>query len=82
MIKLDLAGVRQEDIKVNINGNFLSVSGRRVDLAREAGFQLQSLEIAYGEFERVFEFPVSIEGARFLTDFRNGMLLVRILLGE
>ena len=82
LIKLDLAGVRQEDIKVNINGNFLSVSGRRVDLAREAGFQLQSLEIAYGEFERVFEFPVSIEGARFLTDFRNGMLLVRILSGE
>ncbi len=82
LIKLDLAGVRREDIVVNISRNFLSVSGKRADLAREAGFQLQSMEIAYGEFERVFEFPVSIEGARFLTDFRDGMLLVRILLGE
>ena len=82
LIKLDLAGVRREDIVVNISRNFFSVSGKRADLAREAGFQLQSMEIAYGEFERVFEFPVSIEGARFLTDFRDGMLLVRILLGE
>lgn len=82
LIKLELAGVRRKDISVNISRNFLSVSGRRADLAREAGFQLQSMEIAYGEFERVFEFPVSIEGARFLTDFRDGMLLVRILIGE
>jgi len=37
------------------------------------------MEIVYSEFERGFEFPVSIENARILTEFRNGMLLVRII---
>jgi len=43
------------------------------------GLRLKSMEIVYSEFERGFEFPVDIENARILTEFRNGMLLVRII---
>ncbi len=80
LIKLELAGVRFEDLQLRVTGNFLSVAGRRVDFERERGLRLKSMEITYSEFERGFEFPVSIEQARILTDFRNGMLLIRILL--
>lgn len=79
-LKLELAGVRLDDIKLRVTGNFLSIAGRRVDFEREQGLKLKSMEITYSQFERSFEFPVSIEHAQLLTDFRNGMLLVRILL--
>ncbi len=78
VIKLELAGVRPQDVQLQVCGNFLGISGRRVDLAREQGLRLKSMEIAYAEFERGFEFPVSIEGARIETEFRDGMLFVRI----
>ncbi len=82
LIKLELAGVRREDVRLHVRGNFLSIAGRRVDVERqrERGLRLRSMEITYAEFERGFEFPRSIEQARILTDFRNGMLLVRIAL--
>ncbi len=80
VIKLELAGVRPQDVQLQICGNFLGVSGRRVDLAREQGLRLKSLEITYAEFERGFEFPVSIEGAQIETEFQDGMLFVRITL--
>ncbi len=82
LIKLELAGVRPEDVHLQVRGNFLSISGRRVDVERrhEPGLRVQSMEIAYAEFERAFEFPRNIEQARIVTEFRHGMLLVRILL--
>ena len=82
LLKLELAGVRQDDIQINIRHNFLCIKGKRADIALEAGFRVQAMEINYGEFERVFEFPVSLENAHFISDFRNGMLLVRIIRGN
>jgi len=79
LIKLELAGVRPEDVRLRVCENFLAISGRRVDEQDMPGLRLKSMEIVYSEFERGFEFPVDIENARILTEFRNGMLLVRII---
>ncbi len=79
LIKLELAGVRPEDVRLRVCDNFLAISGRRLDEQDTQGLRLKSMEIVYSEFERGFEFPVSIENARILTEFRNGMLLVRII---
>lgn len=79
LIKLELAGVRPEDVTLRVCGNFLTISGRRVDEQDTRGLRLKSMEIVYSEFERGFEFPVNIEKARLSTEFRNGMLLVTIL---
>ena len=82
LLKLELAGVKPTDIELHTRHNFLCIKGNRADVALEAGFRVQSMEITYGEFERVFEFPMSLENAHLVTDFRNGMLLVRIMLGN
>ena len=36
------------------------------------------MEIAYSHFERALELPDDLERVRVVTEFRNGMLLVRI----
>lgn len=80
LIKLELAGIRPEDIHLRVSGNFLSIAGRRFDFESEHGLRLKLMEISYSEFERGFEFLTPIDQAQIMTEFRNGMLHVRILM--
>ena len=36
------------------------------------------MEISYSTFERTLELPVDLEPARIATEYKDGMLLVRI----
>jgi HSP20 family molecular chaperone IbpA len=80
--KFDLAGVRLEDIDVQVAGRCLHVSGVRKDWLIQEGCHYHSLEIAYSRFERQLEFPVDLSHAAVSTDYQAGMLLVRITLED
>jgi HSP20 family protein len=82
LVKLDLAGVRPEDINVLARGNTLIVQGERHDCQREEGTYFQSMEICYSRFERHIELPLDLGHAHITTEFDAGMLLVRIRTGE
>ena len=76
--KFDLAGVRLEDIDLEIKERRLRLSGLRRDWLIQEGCHYHSLEIAYSRFERDIEFPADLTNARIRTDYEAGMLLVRI----
>ncbi len=78
LVKLEVAGVRPEEIEVSIRGHFLMVCGRRRDWIMEDRRQCYSLEISYTSFQRRFELPCDLEHARVTSEYRDGMLLVRI----
>ncbi len=78
LCKVDLAGVRPEDLRVELEDSRLRVSGLRRDIHREAGWQQHTLEIAYSRFERTVELPHEVAGADLETSYRQGMLLIRI----
>ena len=78
LAKFDLAGVRPEDIRLAVEGRTLRVQGVRRDYTLEEGCHYHCLEIAYSEFERQVEFPISLEQAVITTEYQAGMLLVRI----
>jgi HSP20 family protein len=78
VVKFDLAGVRPEDIAVSFDGSRLSVSGIRRDLFVEEGYNSYSMEISYSRFERTIRLSGAIKPARVITDYRDGMLLVRV----
>jgi HSP20 family protein len=78
LAKFDLAGVRPEDIQLHVEGTRLSVQGIRRDCEMEADCCYHRLEIAYSQFERQVEFPVSLDEAHITTEYQAGMLLVRI----
>jgi HSP20 family protein len=78
LFKLDLAGVRPEDVTVSVCGRCLSVRGCRRDRVVTEGCQPYQLEIAYSQFERTFEMPCNLDSARIVTEYRDGMLLVTI----
>jgi HSP20 family protein len=78
MLKFDLAGVNPDEISVSLRGRFLTVSGCRRDCTTEEGCRHYLMEISYSRFERTIELPCCLEPARIATDYRDGMLLVRI----
>lgn len=79
LVKFELAGVRDEEIELEVHGRYLVLRGRRVDSHMETGSECQSMEIAYTGFERVVQLPRSVEHARLETDYQHGIFLVRII---
>lgn len=78
LIKMDLAGVRDHEIEVRVQGARLIVSGSRRDQTAREGWQLYQMEISYNRFERVLEFPERLEGMTMRSTHREGMLLIEI----
>jgi len=75
-VKLELAGVRAEDVEVAVEGRRLSIGGMRRDRPMDDAHRAYSMEIAYNQFLRSIEFPDSLDGLRVSTEYRDGMLLV------
>jgi HSP20 family protein len=78
LVKLDLAGVRPEDVQVTVHGDCLTVRGIRRDCSLEEGCRHYQMEIAYSTFERSLTLPVNLDRARVEAEHRQGMLLIHI----
>lgn len=82
IIFVDLAGVPAGTIDVHAETDRLTIRGRRPapepacrrsDLA-----QLLALEIDQGAFERVLDLPQQVNPAGLTTDYRDGLLEIRL----
>lgn len=82
LIKFDLAGVRVEDIVISARNSTLLITGTRRDPVAEEGWAHYSMEIPYSRFERSVTLPQNVERARILTEYRDGMLLIRVRFDE
>jgi HSP20 family protein len=78
LLKFDLAGVRPEDVNVQISGSRVTVSGLRRDWMLEEGASYYSMEISYNRFERSVQLPSTLELASYSLESRNGILFIRI----
>jgi HSP20 family protein len=79
LVKFELPGVRPEDLVLRVGGAGLTVQGVRRDCClSESDCRHQSLEIAYGRFERHVPLPVSLEQAHITSEYQAGMLLVHV----
>jgi HSP20 family protein len=78
LVKLDLAGVCPKEISVTVCGHQLKIRGCRRDWVRQEGQRHYRMEIDYSCFERSIELPCDLERAQIGTDYRDGMLLIRI----
>ena len=77
LVKIELAGVSAEDIKIEIQGNSLYVAGcRRDKTCATTGFSYQQMEITYSHFEKTLEFPSSISEAKLEHNYQDGLLMI------
>jgi HSP20 family protein len=82
VFKLDLAGVKPDDVQVTAEGSLLHVAGRRRDCRVEKPERYVSMEITYGRFERTFQLPVRLDRCKIESQLGDGLLLIRVSVQE
>jgi len=78
VVKVELAGVSPEEIKIEIRENILYLAGCRKDKSCASGVSYQQMEISYTNFEKTLKFPSPIDGARVEHNFENGLLIIHL----
>ncbi len=79
IVKVELAGVSVEDVVIEIQGKFLSISGVRKDRTCTIGLTFQQMEIRYSQFQKTLEFDSSIERASLEHNFEDGLLMIHLV---
>ena len=78
VIKVELAGIRKEDLEISVEGARLTISGARRDECRSGKCNFQVMEIHYGAFESVVELPAGFDLAQARASYQNGFLRVDV----
>ncbi|HZW39510.1 MAG TPA: Hsp20/alpha crystallin family protein [Ignavibacteriaceae bacterium] len=75
-IRLDLPGMKKEDVKINMENNMLSISGERKQEKESDNSKYHRVERVYGKFYRSFTLPESIEHEKIDAEFKDGQLTI------
>ena len=78
IVKLDLAGIRAEDLEIELRDTLLTIRGCRRDTHYREGFVYHQMEITYSRFEKQIQFPAPIEGASVVRDYSDGFLIIKL----
>jgi HSP20 family protein len=78
VVKVELAGIRREDLELAVEGSRLLITGQRPDGSRMPGIKFLVMEIHYGSFECVIEVPSGYDLCQARAAYQNGFLRVDI----
>ena len=78
VVKVELAGMRREDLELTVEGNRLKISGQRPDGCRAPKCTFLVMEINYGDFESVIELPDGYDLSHAKASYQNGFLRVDV----
>lgn len=78
VIKTMVAGVRPEDLDINITRDMVSLKGRREEVAEEDGKDFFHKELYWGSFTRTIMLPEEIEVEEAEAVEKHGLLTIRL----
>ena len=61
VIKVELAGMKSDNLEISVEGNRVRISGSRPDCCRATKCSFLLMEISYGPFERYIELPAGYD---------------------
>ena len=76
--RIDLPGLKKEDVKVEVTDGHLAISGERKKEEEEKGEQFYRCEREYGSFYRVVPLPQGSITDQAKATFNNGVLEIRL----
>ena len=81
VVKVDLAGVKLEEVGIEVGNRQLAIVGER-QLQEAEGRVYQQVEIPSGPFRRVVELQVDVDPERASANYEDGVLVIDLPLRE
>jgi HSP20 family protein len=78
ILRADLPGVNEDDVKVELEDNVLTISGERASESQEHKDGYYRIERASGSFSRALTLPEGIDPDSIHARFEKGVLEVRV----
>jgi HSP20 family protein len=82
VIKVELAGMRSDNLEITVEGNRLRISGNRPDGCRSPKCSFLVMEINYGPFESVLELRPGYDLSQAKAAYLNGFLRIDVPLAQ
>ena len=74
MVKVDLPGMKKEDINVSVHGDIITIKGEK-KTEKESGEEGRvKTERFYGTFNRVMTLPAEVDETKVKASYRDGVL--------
>jgi HSP20 family protein len=78
VLRVDLPGVNQKDVKVSLLGDVLTIRGERKAIEQKNDDNLHRSERRYGSFERSFTLGVPVRSDQVKASYRDGVLEIHV----
>ncbi len=77
-LKLEVPGMNEDDIKVTVENNTLTVSGERKFENEEKEENFHRIERRYGSFTRTFRLPTTVDAEKVEAAYDKGVLKITL----
>ena len=78
VLKLEIPGIRQEDLDVRLENNALSIKGERSFKSEGKEENFHRVERRYGSFYRAFTVPTTVDPESIQADYDAGILRIEL----
>jgi HSP20 family protein len=78
IVEVELPGVQREDVRIEIEGDFLHITGERRTTAEHQKRNYYRLERRYGRFARQLRLPSTVDRRGIRAEFNAGILIITL----
>ncbi len=78
VLKAELPDIKQEDIRVSVDNNRLSITGERKFESEVKRENYHRIERSYGTFARTFTLPPTVDQDNIRAEYKQGVLTVSL----
>jgi HSP20 family protein len=79
VLKLEVPGIRQEDLKISVENSNLTIHGERRFEKEEKEENFHRIERRYGSFYRAFTLPNTVDAENIQANYDSGILKIELL---
>ena len=77
-VRMDLPGVKSDDIDIKIHGNLLTVTANRKEEKEEKGRTFHRVERHSGSFSRSLTLPTAVNESEVAAEYQDGVLAITL----
>jgi len=78
IVKMEIAGLKENEIEIIVKKNYLHIRGNRVEEAPIPKKRFHIVELHYGTFVRTFELPGTINREDVTACYKDGFLKITV----